>query len=133
MDLTFKLLLIIHLLSLVVGGTTAVAMPIVMGARAAPETMATLGAIGGRLSMNSRIAFGMLLLTGIAMLWLRYGGNPAALGSWFIAKLILVTLILVAMAGALVLGRERINPRIFGTITGGSLLGIVICSVMTFG
>ncbi|MEX0954676.1 MAG: hypothetical protein WDZ83_05630 [Rhizobiaceae bacterium] len=135
MELAVKLLLIIHLLSLVVGGATAVAMPIIARrmAAATPDTLATLGPIAGRLSINSRIAFGMLLLTGVAMLWLRYGGDAIALGPWFLAKLVLVGVVALAIALILTLGQARVNPRVFGMITGLSMLGIVICSVMTFG
>ena len=67
------------------------------------------------------------------MLWLRYGGNAMALGPWFVAKLGFVAIILAAMATTALAGPRRINPRIFGTITGLSMLAVVICSVMIFG
>ena len=134
MDLAFNILLIIHLLSLIVGGATGVTMPVIVryAERAEPGTRAMLMSIGGKLSTNSRIALLIMIASGILMLWLRYGGAPTALGPWFLAKLGFVGLILAATVVALVLGRERINPRIFGAVVGLSLLAIVICSVMTF-
>lgn len=134
MDLAFKILLIIHLLSLVAGGATGVAMPLLarQAAKAEPETRAMLMSIGARLSTNSRIALLFMIASGFAMLWLRYGGNPAALGPWFLAKLGFVGVILAATVIALVLGRERINPRLFGMVTTLSLLAIIVSSVMTF-
>ena len=135
MDIAFKFLLIIHLLSLVLGGATGVAMPIVMrkAAAAGPEARAPLLAIGSRLQLNSRIAAGLLVLTGVLMLWLRYGGDALALGPWFVAKLGFVVVIVAAMATTILAGPRRANPRVFGAITGLSMLAVVICSVMTFG
>lgn len=66
------------------------------------------------------------------MLWLRYDGQAAALGPWFIAKLVFVGVILVTLVLSLALPRERLNPRVFGMAMRISLIGIVVCSVMAF-
>lgn len=54
MDLGFNILLFVHLVALVVGAATNVAMPLVAGqmARAAPEARAGLGAIARALGIN---------------------------------------------------------------------------------
>jgi protoporphyrinogen IX oxidase len=134
MELAFKLLLIVHLGSLVVGAATNVVMPLIGAqmAGAPPEVAARFGPIAGRLSINSRWALGLLVLTGIAMLWLRYDGDTLALGPWFIAKLVFVGVILLTLVLSLVLPRERIDLRLFGMAMRISLIGIVVCSVMAF-
>lgn len=135
MDIAFSILLMIHLGSFVVGGATNVAMPLIgrQMADAPPETLSRLGPIARRLQLNSQIALGLLVLTGIAMLWLRYDGNVTGLGPWFLAKLVFIGVILVTVVLGFVLKPERINPRIFGTTMRLALIGIVVCSVMAFG
>lgn len=135
MDLTFAILLMIHLAALVVGGATNVAMPLIgrQMAGASPDVLARLGPIARRLQLNSQIALGLLVLTGISMLWLRYDGQATALGPWFITKLAFVGVILVTLVLGLMLKPEQINPRVFGLTMRFALIGIVICSVMTFG
>ena len=93
----------------------------------------SLGSIAKRLQLNSQIALGLLVLTGIMMLWLRYDGQAGALGPWFIAKLAFVGVILLTLVLGFILKPEQINPRVFGLTMRVALIGIVICSVMTFG
>lgn len=135
MDITFNILLILHLGSLVVGGATNVAMPLVgrQMAGASPDVLARLGPIAQRLQFNSQVALGLLVLTGITMLWLRYDGNVTGLGPWFIAKLAFIGVILVALVLGLVLRPGQINPRALGATFRIALIGVVVCSVMTFG
>src|SRR5262245_12622295 len=102
MDIGFNLLLLTHLVALGVGATTAIGMPIVMLRMkgAGPDTQKALGGIANRLGLNSRLAFGVLVLTGIAMVWVRYGGVEG-MNEWFWAKMALVVLMAVAIiAGA---------------------------------
>lgn len=65
-------------------------------AGAPPEALGRLGPIARQLSLNSRVALGVLVATGIAMLWLGYGGDAAGLGPCFVAKLVFVAVILAA-------------------------------------
>ena len=134
MDTLFNILLMLHLGALVVGGATTVAMPLVgrQLAGAPPEALGRLGPIARRLQLNSRIAVGVLVLTGIAMLWLRYDGNAAGLGPWFIAKLTFVGVILAALVLSLAVSPATIRPPVLGGIMRLALIGVVICSVMTF-
>ena len=133
MDIVFNILLFIHLVSLVIGAATNVAMPLIAGqmARAAPETRAALGTIARRLSFNSRAALAVLVLSGIALLQVRYGGVEGQ-SAWFWAKMALVVLVIgLVVAGALI-PPGRINPRIYGALTRVVLLGIVLCAVFAF-
>ncbi|MBZ0229512.1 MAG: hypothetical protein K8F58_13810 [Bauldia sp.] len=135
MDLTFSILLVLHLTALVVGGATNVAMPLLgrQMAGAPPEALGRLGPIARQLGINSRAALAVLVVTGLAMLWLRYGGDAAGLGPWFVAKLVFIALILVALLVGLVARPGTLDPRIFALVTRVALFGIIASSVMTFG
>ena len=132
MDYVFDFLLICHLVALGVGATTAIAMPIVAGRMAGgtPEGRQLLGGIAGRLGVNSRIALGVLVVTGVLMLWVRYGGVDAMNG-WFWAKMALVVVMVVAVIVNAV-GRGRVNPSVVSWITRLALLGVVITAVLAF-
>ena len=135
MDLTFSILLVLHLTALVVGGAPNVAMPLLgrQMAGAPPEALGRLGPIARQLGINSRAALAVLVVTGLAMLWLRYGGDAAGLGPWFVAKLVFIALILVALLVGLVARPGTLDPRIFALVTRVALFGIIASSVMTFG
>lgn len=135
MDTAFGLLLTVHLGALVVGGATNVAMPLIARqmVQASPDALGRLAPIAGQLSRNGRWALGVLVLTGILMLWLRYDGDASGLGPWFIAKLVFVAAILAALFLPLVTRPGLLSPRLFGRLTRFALIGIVVCSVMTFG
>jgi hypothetical protein len=128
-----NILLFIHLVAFAVGVATNVAMPLVMRqmAAAAPEAKAGYGAISRKLSMNGRVALGVLVLSGVALVWLRYGG-VAGLDTWFWVKMILVAVIVLLMVALAVVDPGRINPRILGTLTRLLLLGIVFAAVFAF-
>lgn len=128
-----NILLFIHLVAFAVGVATNVAMPLVMRqmALAPAEAKAGYGSIGRKLSMNARAALGVLVLSGIALFWLRYGG-VAAFGIWFWIKMVLVVVIVLLMVGVAAVGPGRINPRIFSTVTRLVLLGIVLAAVFAF-
>jgi len=134
MDLVFNLLLVLHLAAFGLGISTTIVAPII-GARmpkAPPEARPTLGGILARLALNARVAMGLLLLTGIAMVLMRYNGDFAGIGPWFVVKLALVAVIVVLMLLGIVLKRGVLNPRIMGWITRLSMAGIVIAAVMAF-
>jgi hypothetical protein len=133
MDITFQLLLITHILALVVGTATTVAMPVVMSrmAGATPDGRQMLAGIGLRLSLNARIAFGILLLSGFAMVFVRYGGVDG-MNIWFWVKMGLVAVILVAMIIGAVAKPGTVNPQVMGWITRLSLIGIIVAAVFAF-
>lgn len=133
MDLTFNILLFLHFVALIVGATANVAMPLIMPQmmKAPPEARAGYASIGKTLSLYGRGAVALLIVTGVAMVWLRYGG-VAGMNEWFWAKMALVALIVVLMAVTAVVGPGRINPRIFGMVARVLLLGIVLTAVFAF-
>jgi len=134
MDITFNLLLIVHLAAFGLGISTTFVAPIV-GARmpkAPPEARPTLMGILARLTLNARVAMGLLLVTGIAMVFVRYNGDFANMGPWFFVKMGLVAFLLVLMILGAVLKPGRFNPRIMGWLTRLSMAGIVIAAVMAF-
>ena len=133
MDLGFNILLFVHLVALVVGAATNVAMPLVAGqmARAAPEARAGLGAIARALGINTRIAVAVLIASGLAMVWVRYGGFDL-FNTWFWVKMVLVVLIVALMVVGSVLPPGKINPRLFGMVARVVLLGIILTAVFAF-
>jgi len=132
MDVLFNILLICHLGALGLGATSAIGAPIVMSrmAGATPEGRQMLGGIAARFGFNARIAVGVLVVTGVLMVWLRYGGVDG-LGAWFWVKMALVAVIIAAMIVSQV-ARGRVNPGVMGWITRLSLLGVVIAAVFAF-
>ena len=134
MDLTFNVLLVVHLAAFGLGISTTFVAPII-GARmpkAPPEARPTLLGILGRLTLNARVAMGLLLVTGIAMVFVRYNGDFGSLGPWFLVKMGLVAFSLVMMILGVVLKPGTLNPQVMGWLTRLSMAGIIISAVMAF-
>ena len=74
----------------------------------------------------------MLLVTGIAMVVVRYNSDFAGMGPWFFVKMGLVAFILVMMALGAVLKPGTLNPRVMGWLTRLAMAGIVVSAVMAF-
>ena len=134
MDLTFNILLVVHLAAFGLGISTTFVAPIIGGrmAKAPPEARPTLGGILARLALNARVAMGLLLITGIAMVYVRYNGDFAGMGPWFFVKMGLVALILVVMILNTVLKPGTLNPQVMGWLTRLGMAGIIISAVMAF-
>ena len=102
MDYFNSLILWLHLLSLSVAGATIFGLPVVMAnmAGVAADVRPRVGAIARRLSMLSRGALVVLLVTGPLLVWLKYGGLEG-FGFWFWAKMVLVVvqIAIVVFAG----------------------------------
>jgi protoporphyrinogen IX oxidase len=133
MDLTFNILLIIHLAAFGLAITTTIAAPLIGSriAAAPPDARPLLGGIGKRLSINARIAFGLLLITGVAMVYVRYGGFEGQ-SVWFFIKMGLVVVVLIAMIIGILAKPGTISPQVMGWITRLAMAGIVISAVMAF-
>lgn len=133
MDIWFNLLLFLHLVALAVGTATNIALPLVMGLmpQLAADKHGAVMAIGKRLSTNSRGALVVLVITGLAMLWLRHGGI-GELGAWFWVKMVLVVALAALIVASAVVPKEKLNPKIFGMATRLVLLGIIFSAVMAF-
>ena len=132
MDIFFDVLLICHLLAFGVGVTSAIVVPILMSRMpAAPvEARPLFGGIGMQLGLNARIALGVLVVTGVLMIWVRYGGVEG-LGTWFWVKM---SLVLVVVAAAIIgaVARGRVDAGVMGWISRLALVGVVIAAVLAF-
>jgi protoporphyrinogen IX oxidase len=134
MELAFKFMLFLHLTALAVASTATVVMPLVgrQMATGAPAAKPAMAQIAGRIQIYVRVAFATLLVSGVAMLFMRFGGDVLALGIWFEIKMALVVVAIVAvMLNSFAPG--WLKPQIVAMITRLALLGIVACAVLTFG
>jgi uncharacterized membrane protein len=140
-DIVLNILLWIHLVALVGGGASAVAMPAIAGQMptASPDARAALGKVAKRLTMAGRGAVAVLLITGPLMFWLRWNFTPAS-QMWFGIKMLFVLAIVVSMIVSGInakkamqgdAGAQRIM-QLSGMITGGSLLVVVLAAVFAF-
>ena len=141
MDIVFDLLLMAHLLSLLAAGAVVVVMPMI-GARMAgapPEARSILGGIAQRIGLFSRIAFGVLLVSGPLMIWIRFGGVEG-MTVWFWVKMALIVLMAVGMG---VGGRVRATAKpgdaraatiakAAANVSRLSLVGVIVAAVLAF-
>ncbi len=134
MDFAFKTMLFFHISALAVGTTATVAMPLLGRELATGHAAAkpALGSIAARIQVYSRFAIAVLIVTGAAMLLLRFDGNVAALGPWFALKMALVLLVIAGMTLSQV-APGYIKPQVLGPIMKLSLFGIIATAVLTFG
>ncbi len=133
MDIVVNFLPIVHLAAFGLAISTTIVAPLIGSrmASAPPEARPLLGGIGKRLGINARIAFGLLLITGIAMVYVRYGGFEGQ-SAWFFIKMGLVVVVLIAMIIGVVAKPGTISPTVMGWTTRLALAGIVISAVMAF-
>ncbi len=140
MDIVNEVLLWVHIIALVVGGTNSVAMPVIGSkmATATPETRATLFAIGDRLATFGKGAMAALLITGPLMLWLKYGWTVP--NFWFWVKMALVVVMLVTISLSAINGKKAQKGDMeaakkagqFGQITALAFLGVLLTAVLAF-
>lgn len=140
MDLMFQILLWLHIIALVVGGTNSVVMPVIGSQMpgAAAETRTVLFSIAERLATFGKGAMLVLLVTGPLMLWLRYGW--AVPNPWFWVKMALIVVMLVTITMAATNGKKAragdavaaARARTFGMVTGLAFLGVLLSAVLAF-
>jgi len=133
MDIVFDLLLTLHLLALLSAGAAVVGVPVLMGrmATVGPELRPTFGSVAQNLGRVAQIAFATLLVTGVLMVWVRFGGIDG-LSTWFWVKMGLIVVMAVAMA---IGGRVRGNPQaanIVAWVSRLALAGVVLSAVIAF-
>ena len=134
------LLLVIHILAFVAGGSNSVIMPI-LGARmatATPETRGTLVGVANALGTVGKVAMATLLVTGVLVLWLKW--NFVIPNNWFWAKMGFIVLMLI-FTSLNEMTTKRAQPgdqqavarsKPYGQLTGLSFLGVVISAVFAF-
>jgi hypothetical protein len=132
-EIVFKLLLILHLGAMAFGVTTNLVMPVFAAMMRGGSVPEALPGVVRRFALQGRLALLVLVLTGASMLGLRYGGDPAALGPWFLLKLAIVALLVVLVALQFVPLGRRIRPAVVGMVVRAALAAIVVLSVVVFG
>ena len=135
------ILLALHFLGLMMGAGGGFGSMIAMGAAAklSPEQAAPIRALGPKLARFSSIGLGLMLVTGISMVWMKYV-TAAALPAMFWVKMIFVTTLTLA---AIIMevsyaqakrGDEAAAKRLplFGPVAGASSLLAVLFAVLAF-
>jgi len=141
MDILFGILFWIHLMALMAGGTSSVAMPAI-GAQmsgATPETRQRLMAVSKRLMMLARAAVVALIVTGPLLLWLGYGFR-APDEAWFGIKMLLVVVLIVLMILGGIAAKKAMNgdaeagkrAGLISRISAATLALIVLAAVFAF-
>ena len=141
---TTTLLLWIHIVAFVAGGSNTVVMPIIGTTLPMVDeaTRATLFRIGFQMATIGKVAAATLLITGPLLLWLKYGGLQGAT-LWFWIKMALVVLLmangtLVVRGGRRTHASDPSGPRLlrFAAIAslvlwfGTTLFGAILPNVL---
>lgn len=142
MDIVEDLLLWIHLIALVGGGASAVAMPVIARQvrTATPEARTALWAVGKRLTMAARGSVVVLLVTGPLLFWLKWDFSAPSM-TWFGIKMLFVLAIIAAMIVSGVNARKAMQGdaaaqrtmQLAGMLSGLSLLIVVLAAAFAFG
>jgi putative membrane protein len=95
---TTNLLLWIHTVALVAGGSNTVVMPIIGATLPKVDELirVTLFTIGFHMATVGKVAAATLLISGPLLLWLKYGGLEGAT-PWFWAKMVLMVVMFAAI------------------------------------
>ncbi len=135
-----NLLLWLHIVGFVVGGATAVTMPLLERqlAAAAPERRSELFSVGNKMIQVGKVAMGVLLISGPLMWWLKWGFTIP--NHWFFAKmgLIVVMLICIVSSGIafkkMQAGDMSVAGRsaLLGLITLVAGAGVLLSAVLAF-
>jgi uncharacterized membrane protein len=141
MNILVNLLFWLHLLALVGGGASSVAMPVIGSKLATADgaTRQTLFEIAGRISKAGRGALGGLIITGILLFWLKWDFSAPSM-VWFGIKMVLVLVLL----GCVIVGGINFKKvqggdaaaagtaMLAGRIAGLSLVGVILAAVFAF-
>lgn len=141
MDVVINLLIWIHILAFVAGGSNSVVGPVI-GARlatATPEMRQGYFGVMNRLSQVGKVAMVALLVTGPLILWLRYGGLDGA-NTWFWIKMLLVAVMLAAIIyGGINFKKSQVGDVEAGRragvahkVTGLAFAGVLLSAVLAF-
>lgn len=139
MEIVINILVWLHFLALAAGGAAAFGMPVV-GARMAsapPEARPVLMGVMKGISTISRAGLATLIVTGLLIVWLKYGGVGSV---WFWIKMVLVAGLLAGVIlGGINMKRAaagdaeaRRRGGLIGRINGLLLFAIVLAAVFAF-
>ena len=142
MDVVINLLIWVHVVAFIAGGSNSVVGPVI-GARmatATPEQRSGYFGVMNTLSQVGKVAMAALLITGPLIMFMKYGGLGSA-SFWFWIKMALV----VVMLAAIIYGGIQFKRYQGGDaeaqkradaahkITGLAFLGVLLSAVFAFG
>jgi len=141
MDIVNNLLFWLHFIGLGLGAVASFGLPVVgrQMAMATAETRPTLFKIADGLASIGRAGFGVLIVTGPLLVWLKFGGM-AGLNAWFTAKMVFVVLLLIVVIFAGINGKRaqtgdmtaaRRAPMV-GMAARVLFLCVLFCAVFAF-
>lgn len=134
------ILFVIHIVAFIAGGANSVVMPIIGSrmATATPDARAQLAGVAEALSKVGKYAMVTLLVTGVLVLWLKWGWTIP--NNWFWAKMVFLAAMIVFIginesnakkvkAGDASAARQA---QMFGQLTGLAFLGVIVSAVFAF-
>jgi uncharacterized membrane protein len=140
MDAT-NLLLWIHIVALVAGGSNTVVMPIIGATlpKVDGQSRTTLFRIGFHMAAVGKVAAATLLISGPLLLWLKYGGLHGVT-PWFWAKMAFMVVMFAAIVfeetnfKKLASGDQAAarNSKLGGIIATVAFLGVLLAAVLAF-
>jgi uncharacterized membrane protein len=138
---TTNVLLWIHIVALVAGGSNTVVMPIIGGMLPTvdEQTRTVLFKIGFKMATVGKVAAATLLISGPLLLWLKYDGL-SGVTPWFSAKMVLMVVMFAAIAFEEVSFRKlasgdaaaAIDSKLGGIIATVAFLGVLVAAVFAF-
>ncbi|HEX4296760.1 MAG TPA: hypothetical protein VHZ56_01940 [Devosia sp.] len=141
MDVVNNLLFWLHLVGLGLGAVASFGLPVVgrQMPTATAETRPTLFKVAHGLTTAGRAGFGLLIVTGPLLVWLKFGGSAGFTG-WFWAKMVLVVLLLILVIVAGIMSKRAEGGDIAAakrmpmiSVIGIVLfLGVILCAVFAF-
>ena len=141
MDIVNNLLFWLHFIGLGLGGVASFGLPVV-GAQmrsATAETRPTLFKVANGLASLGRAGFGVLIVTGPLLFWLKFAGS-APETVWFVAKMVFVLLLLIVVIFAGINGKRAEGGDItaakrapmIGMAALVLFLCVIFCAVFAF-
>lgn len=142
MDVIVNLLIWLHIIAFIAGGSNSVVGPVI-GARlasATPDQRAGYFGVMNSLSQVGKVAMAALLITGPLIIFLKYGGLGGA-SIWFWIKMVLVAVMLAAIIyGGIQFKKSQGGDAEAGKradtahkITALAFLGVLLSAVFAFG
>ncbi|WP_338719865.1 hypothetical protein [Devosia sp. XK-2] len=142
MEIVVNLLIWMHIIAFIAGGSNSVVGPVIGGrmAGATPDQLAGYYGIMNTLSQVGKVAMAALLITGPLIMFLKYGGLGGA-SIWFWVKMVLVAVMLATIIyGGIQFKKSQAGDVEAGKVaetvhrvTGLTFLGVLLSAVLAFG
>lgn len=141
MDVVINLLIWIHIVAFVAGGSNSVVGPVISSrlASASPEQRAGYFGVMDALAQVGKVAMVVSLVSGPILLFLKYGGLDGAT-IWFWLKMALIGLMLAAIIyGGIQFKKSQSGDveaasraGVAHKVTGVAFLGVLLAAVFAF-